>query len=103
MALLDDIKTALSISTDRRDSEVQTFIDAALYELGRVGVDPDVLGLNGDGDLDNALVKHAVIAYCKAHRGQDVPNVEYYEESFERIERDLMNSFHNIAAIDGGE
>jgi hypothetical protein len=99
MALVDDIKVSLGISTDRRDAEVQLFIDAALAELERVGIDPAILDPDTlESEEGNALVKHAVIAYCKAHRGQDTPNIEFYDDSFRRIAIGLANSSANIAA-----
>lgn len=99
MALLDDIKLSLRVTTDALDSEVQGLIDAARFDMGRVGVDPALLELNSDEDLDNAFVKQAVRCYAKAHFGFDNSEAERLDDSYRRIVADLMNSSHNVAAI----
>lgn len=81
------------------DAEVQMLIDGALYDMWRVGVNSALLDLNSDEDLDNAFVKQAVTAYCKANFGFDVPEAERFDEAYRRIVCDLMNSAENIAAI----
>ena len=98
MALIDDIKVSLGIKTSSRDVEVQGLIDAALYDMDRVGVDPELLELNESENLDNAFVKQAVACYCKAHRGFDNDEAKWLDDSYRRIVCDLMNSSANIAA-----
>ena len=100
MSLFDDIKTSLRITTDKMDSEVQMLIDGALYDMWRVGVNPKLLELNADDDLDNPFVKHAVTAYCKSNFGFDLTEAMRFDESYRRIVCDLMNSSENIAAIE---
>lgn len=100
MTLFEDAKTSLRVKTDAMDSEIQMLIDGALYDMWRVGVNPDLLELNADEDLDNAFVKHAVIAYCKSNFGYDVSEAMRFDEAYRRIVCDLMNSANNIAAIE---
>ena len=101
MTLLADIRTALRVTTDLLDSEAQTLISAALYDMERVGVNPTLLEINEEtDDLDNAFVKNAVIAYCKAQFGYDVPEATRFDDSYRRIVCDLLNSSQNIAAMD---
>lgn len=99
MALIDDIKLSLRLSTDAMDSEVQMLVDSALYDMERVGVDPDLLLVDGDDNLANAFVKNAVTCYCKAHFGYDNGEADRFDESYRRIVCDLLNSSRNIAAI----
>lgn len=100
MALLDDIKKSLRVSTDALDAEVQMLVDAALYDMERAGVNPALLALDENGDLGNALVKKAVTALCKADFGYDVQAEAYrFEASYDRILNALLNSSENIAAI----
>lgn len=62
MALIDDAKLALRISTTAFDSELTDLINAAQTDLGIAGVTlPDTL---------DAICKRAVITYCKLHFGQ---------------------------------
>ena len=97
MALRDDIKSALRVTTDALDAEVDMLIDAALYDMERVGVNPALLDRD---DLENAFVKHAVTAYCKAHFGYDTDEATRLDDSYRRIVCDLLNSSENIAAME---
>lgn len=98
MTLLDDMKASLRVSSDKFDAEVQMYIDGALYDMERVGVNPDLLALE-DGNISNAFVKHAVTAYCKAHFGFDNAEAVRLDDSYRRIVCDLLNSSQNIAAM----
>ena len=100
MALLDDIRLALRLSTDVMDSEVQMFVDAALYDMERVGVNPDLLLVDEDDNLPNAFVRNAVTCYCKAQYGYDNAEADRFDESYRRIVCDLLNSSQNIAAFE---
>ena len=100
MALIDDIKVSLRVTSDVYDSEIRVLIDAARYDMERVGVDPSLLALNPrTQDLDNGFVKQAVRCYAKAHFGYDNAEAERFDGSYRRIVCDLMNSSRNVAAI----
>ena len=103
MALPDDIKKALRVTTDALDGEVETLIGAALYDMRRVGVNPALLECDAGGNLGNAFVKQAVTAYCKAHFGYDVPEADRLDGAYRRIVCDLLNSSENIAAMEYDE
>lgn len=107
MALLDDIKVALRVVDEGMDAEVQMLVDAALYDMERAGVNPALLELNEEGNLDNALVKKGVTVLCKADFGYDVNEAHRFEASYDRILNALLNSSENVAAMaalpDGGE
>lgn len=98
MTLLADIKTALRIKTDALDSEVETLIGSALYDMWRVGVNPILLDEDALDDEPNFFVKQAVTAYCKAHFGYDNAEADRFDDAYRRIVCDLMNSSENIAA-----
>lgn len=102
MSLLEDIKASLRITTSALDTEVQTLIDAARYDMERVGVDPTLLALEPESqNLENAFVKQAVANYAKAHFGYDNEEAPRFDDSYRRIVCDLMNSSANIAASEG--
>ena len=61
MTLLEQVKIALRISTDVFDCELSDLIESAKLDLGIAGVE-----INSDLD---ALVRTAVITYCKLHFG----------------------------------
>jgi hypothetical protein len=98
VTLLADIKTALRIKTDALDSEVETLIGSALYDMWRVGVSPALLDEDALDDEPNLFVKQAVTAYCKAHFGYDNAEADRFDDAYRRIVCDLMNSSENIAA-----
>ena len=62
MALLDDVKLALRVSTTAFDSEITDLINAGLGDLGLAGV--------VNNDTTDPLVKRAVITFCRLNFGQ---------------------------------
>jgi hypothetical protein len=110
VALVDDIRKALRVTSEAFDGEIAMLVGAALYDMERAGVNPALLEEDDEGELENPFVKTAVYAYCKAHFGYDNPEASRFDDSYRRIVCDLMNSSENIAAIereeppeDGGE
>ena len=61
MSMLNDVKTALRITTDAFDEELTVLIEAAYQDLGIAGVTPAQPG--------DAIVTRAVITYCRANFG----------------------------------
>ena len=101
MALIDDIKVSLRVTSGVFDSEVRGLVEAARFDMERAGVDPSLLALDPiSEDLENEFVKQAVRCYAKAHFGYDNPEADRFDESYRRIVCDLMNSSHNVAAIE---
>lgn len=56
MSLLDDMKTALRVTSDDFDTEIDALIGSALYDMERAGVNPSLLALSAKAD-DAALVE----------------------------------------------
>jgi len=104
MALIDDIKLSLRVSTSALDAEIEMLAGAAIRDMERVGVNPDLLPADASEDCDDAFVKTAITAYCKAHFGYDNQEAYRFDEAYRRIVCDLLNSSDNIADVDeGGE
>lgn len=59
--MLNKVKTALRITTDRLDGEITDLIESAKADLGIVAEIVD--------DTD-ALTRQAIITYCRLHFGQ---------------------------------
>lgn len=89
MALLDEVKVALRVTSPMYDNEVGMLISAAMADMSRVGV-PEVI-LTGDADMD-PLAKMAVVLYCKAHFGFDNPQAELFQDSYRHVVTDMLNS-----------
>ena len=71
MAMLDDVKLALRLTTEAYDSELTDLIAQGIDDLGVAGVTED--------STDDPLVKGAVITFCKVHFGSP--------PDFERLKR----------------
>jgi hypothetical protein len=84
MALIDDVKLALRITSADFDGEVQGLINAALDDLRLSGV---VNPLETD-----SLIRRAVITYCKAHFGYDNPEAERFSRSYDMLKMHLTLS-----------
>ncbi len=69
--MLDKVKLALRLSTDKYDSELNDLIDGAKLDLGIAGVEVPA-------ELD-ALVTKAIITYCKMSFG--------LPEDYDRLKR----------------
>lgn len=84
MALIDDVKLALRITSADFDSEVQALIDAGMADLTLSGV---VNPLETD-----PLIKRAIITYCKAHFGYDNPEADRFQRSYDLLKMHLALS-----------
>lgn len=88
MALLDDVKAALRVSTDALDGEVAMWVDAAKADMARVGVPASMLQ---DEGMD-PYVKCGVVEFVKARFGYDNSEAPRFESSYRQIVADILNS-----------
>jgi len=86
MALLDDVKVALRISssTTAFDGEVQDLITAARHDLVLSGVVAEKAENEGD-----PLIKRAIMTYCKVHFGYDNPDADRLARAYEMLKAHL--------------
>ena len=100
MTLLDDVKVALRVTTDKTDGEVDTYIGTALFDMQNKGVKPEFLADDADADKGDymPIVKTAVINYCKAQYGRDVEASERNAclSSYRSIISSLLNGKQNV-------
>jgi hypothetical protein len=85
MALLDDVKLSLRLTTSAYDTEVNDLISAAKNELELVGI------LISESTTD-ALIKRAINVYCKAHFGFDNSDHDRLIRAFEMLKNHLSLS-----------
>ena len=88
MALLDDVKVSLRLSTDAMDSEVSMLIAAAKADMKRVGVPEKMLV---DDSMDPYLTC-AFTLFDPARCGYPNSVGARFDESYRQIVRDLLNS-----------
>ena len=97
MAILDDIKQALRISTGITAfdaGELNDLINAALADLGLAGVASD------KAVTTDYMVKQAVKEYCKAMFGFDNPEAARFMQNYESIKTRLAMSLdHNTYQV----
>ena len=100
MALLDDVKVALRVTTSRTDGEVETYIGTALFDMQNKGVKPEFLAEEADAENGDymPIVKTAVINYCTAQYGRDVDASERNAcmSSYRSIVASFLNGKQNI-------
>lgn len=91
MALLDDVKLALRVSSDAFDAEIAGLVAAALTDMRRTGVREELL----DPTSLSHLPKQAVTLYAKALFGYDNPEADRFMLSYRQTVADLLNSSAN--------
>lgn len=87
MAMLDDVKIALRVSHSALNTEIIDLIAAARQDLILSGVLP----AKANSDTD-ALVKRAIVTYCKAYFGFDNPDAERLITAYDRLKSHLTLS-----------
>ena len=88
--ILDDVKLALRLTTDAYDYELTDLVNAAELDLGIAGV---VIPETDEGETLEALVKHAVITYCKIHFGSP--------QDFDRLKKSYDEQKAQMATATG--
>ena len=100
MALLDDVRTALRVTTTLTDGEMEAYIGTALFDMQNKGVSPEFLAEDANSDCCDymPIVKTAVINYCKAQYGRDVEASERNAclASYRSIVASLLNGKQNV-------
>lgn len=87
MALLEDVKLALRITSSAFNSEIEDIIGAAKADLKLSGV-----AETKAEDEDDPLIKRTIIVYCKAHFGYDNPEAERFQQSYDMLKAHLTLS-----------
>lgn len=82
MALIDNCKTAMRITTDAYDTEIQTYIEAAKLDLGIAGVEVSV---------PDSLIEKAVMTYVRMSFGAP-SNYDKLKASYDEQKAQLMNA-----------
>lgn len=104
MALLDEVRTCLRVTSTLTDTEIQMWINAAIEDMRRCGV-KDALLVES---TMNSLAKSAVVCFVKAQYGYDNSEAQRFLESYGMMLAALLNSKSNeylfpIVTSDEGE
>jgi uncharacterized phage protein (predicted DNA packaging) len=82
--ILDDVKLSLRISHNALDSEISDLIEAARHDLSLSGV--SYLKTN---DVNDPLIKRAIITYVKANFVSDSKDSERFQASYDMLKSHL--------------
>lgn len=91
MALIDDVRACLRVTSTMSDPEIQLWIDAAISDMRRCGVKDELL----DEATMNSLAKSAVVCFTKANYGYDNSEAPRFQESYRMMLAGLLNSESN--------
>lgn len=97
MALFDEVKTCLRVTGDMTDSEIQMWIDAAIADMRRCGVNDDLL----EESTMSSLARSAVVCFVKGQYGYDNSEAPRFLESYRLMLAGLLNSVSNEYLTDG--
>lgn len=90
MALIDDVKMALRVTTNAYDKELEDLIESAKLDLQIAGVLPSVTV--STETMDKA-VSTAIKTYCKLNFGTPNPaNFDYLKKSYDEQKAQLSNA-----------
>lgn len=83
---LDEAKGCLRITTDDKviNTEIESLIKACQRDLIRNGITPSLAN-----DLEDSLIKMAVLTYLKAEFGLDNKNYDKFRNSYETLRTEL--------------
>ena len=81
MAILDDVKISLRISSTAYNTEINDLIAACKADLSLSGV-------NTTDDTDT-LIKRCIMSYVKAYYGYNNPDSDRLKEAYESLKRHL--------------
>lgn len=98
MALIDDVKMALRVTTNAYDSELTDLIESAKLDLGIAGVIiPEPMP---------AVVSTAIKTYCKINFGTPNPsNYEYLKKSYDeqKAQMGMSSAYTDFSMVHGNE
>lgn len=83
MALIDNCKMAMRMTTTAYDTEIQSYIEAAMLDLGIAGVEVP--------QTADALVNKAVLTYVRMSFGSP-SDYDKLKESYDEQKAQLMNA-----------
>lgn len=88
MALLDDVKISLRITTAAFDGEIQDLIDSARLDLIESGVSATIV----NNIVVDPWIKRAITVYAKGNFGYDNPDADRFQESYRMLKIHLALS-----------
>jgi hypothetical protein len=91
MALLDDTKLAMRISTKAYDGEILRLLNASVGDIGIVGVTVTTNTITSDTTIDDPLLVQAMITYARLHFGTP-EDTDYLSKSYDEQKAQLISN-----------
>lgn len=101
MALIDDVKMALRVTTTAYDAELNDLIESAKIDLGIAGVT-----LPESEEIEDHVVETAIKTYCKMNFGTPNPAMwEILKKSYDEQKAQLSTSsgYTDYSMVTGNE
>lgn len=90
MALIDDVKMALRVTTNAYDKELEDLIESAKLDLQIAGV---LASVTVSTETMDKAVSTAIKTYCKLNFGTPNPaNFDYLKKSYDEQKAQLSNA-----------
>ena len=90
MALIDDVKMALRVTTNAYDAELEDLIESAKLDLQIAGV---LASVTVSTETMDKAVSTAIKTYCKLNFGTPNPaNFDYLKKSYDEQNAQLSNA-----------
>lgn len=90
MALIDDVKMALRVTTNAYDAELKDLIESAKLDLQIAGV---LASVTVSTETMDKAVSTAIKTYCKLNFGTPNPaNFDYLKKSYDEQKAQLSNA-----------
>ena len=90
MALIDDVKMALRVTTNAYDRELEDLIESAKLDLQIAGV---LASVTVSTEIMDKAVSTAIKTYCKLNFGTPNPaNFDYLKKSYDEQKAQLSNA-----------
>ena len=91
MALLDDTKLAMRISTKAYDGEILRLLNASVGDIGIVGVTVTTESITSDTTISDPLLVQAMVTYVRLHFGTP-EDTDYLSKSFDEQKAQLISN-----------
>lgn len=91
--MLDEVKSALRITTNAFDADLRQLMNAAVFDLGVAGVTKDTAGTVEIETITDPLIIRAVCTYCAMNRVSIEPaQREWLKKSYDEQKAQLVTA-----------
>lgn len=97
MALLDEVRDTFFLKSTATDTVLTLHINAAISELRRVGIRPELIA----EETMDPLVKEYIVCFCHSRYDPTGSIAQHWVNAFTMVETQMMNSDMSTYLFDG--